>query len=72
MPTPSSATRTRRWRERKDRSAFMVSVEVDSNVVARLIEDGYLQGRRSGGNTHVAKADVTAAMQEMLAKYADA
>ncbi len=63
--------RTARWRDRKARGAFMVAVELDNDVVARLIEDGYLQGRSIGDITRVAKSDVPAAMQEMLAKYAD-
>ena len=71
MPTPSSATRTRRWRERKERSAFMVSVEVDNDLVARLLDEGYLQGRTIGGETHVSKADIAAAVQNMLDDYAD-
>ena len=66
-----NSRRTARWRERKARGAFMVAVEVNSDVVARLLTDGYLQGRRNGDNTHVAKADVPAAVQEMLSKYAD-
>ena len=61
--------RTRRWRERKARGAFMVTVEVNSDVVARLLADGYLQGRSIGDITRVAKADVPTAVQEMLKDY---
>ncbi len=70
MPSPSSVIRTRRWRERKDRSAFMVSVEVDCNIVARLLDDGYLQGRTNGSETHVTKADIAAAIKNNLSDYA--
>ena len=65
-----NSRRTARWRERKARGAFVVAVEVDNDVVARLLADGYLQGRTKGGNTHVRKADVPTAVREMLMDYA--
>ncbi len=70
MPTPSSVTRTARWRERRKRGAFMVSVELDRDIVTRLLDDGYLQGRTNGSETRVAKADIAAAIQNMLSDYA--
>ena len=71
MPNPSSATRTARWRERRQRGAFIMSVEVDSDVVARLLDEGYLEGRTNGSETRVTKADIAAAVQNMLDDYAD-
>ena len=71
MPTPSSVTRTARWRERRQRGAFVVSVELDRDIVGRLLDDGYLEGRTNGGNTRVAKADIAALVQKLLKYYAD-
>ncbi len=68
MRTPSSATRTARWRERRKRDAFIVSVELDPYIVARLLDDGYVEGRTNGGETHVSKADIAAAVQNMLSR----
>ncbi len=70
MPTPSSVTRTARWRERRKRGAFMVAVEVDNDLLARLLDEGYVEGRTNGDITRVAKVDVPAAVQEMLMDYA--
>ena len=50
----------------------MVSVEVDRDIVTRLLDEGYLQGRTNGSETRVTKADVPAAVQNMLSDYADA
>ena len=70
MRTPSSAIRTARWRERKARGAFMVAVELDRDIVTRLLDDGYLEGRTNGSETRVARADAPTAVREMLKDYA--
>ena len=70
MPTQdalsSSAIRTRRYRERRDRGSVVISLEVDSNQLDALVDHGFLA---EGDVTNRAK--VSEAVDMLLFALAD-
>ena len=71
MRMKANSWRTARWRDRRRRGVVLVPVEIGQDAVRALIADGRLSASENGGRLRVTRAQVGAAIAELVLEWAD-